>query len=74
MTFHSHANKTHFHKKAYALGLVLKVRVFGTRKWLIVFNSARVLQFIFPLCTLMTSKTIILRVAGHLAGSSQVDK
>ena len=26
-------NKTHFHKKGYALGLILKVKVFGTRKW-----------------------------------------
>ena len=32
-TFHSHANKTHLHKKGCALGLILKVRVFGTRKW-----------------------------------------
>ena len=32
MIFHSHANKTHFHKKGCALGLILKVRVFGTRK------------------------------------------
>ena len=31
--FHSHANKTHFHKKGCALGLILKVRVFGTRRW-----------------------------------------
>ena len=30
---HSHANKTHFHKKGCALGLILKVRVFGTQKW-----------------------------------------
>ena len=27
------ANKTHFHNKGFALSLVLKVRVFGTRKW-----------------------------------------
>ena len=33
MTFHSHANKTHFHKKSWALGLLLKVRVLGTQKW-----------------------------------------
>ena len=26
MIFHSHANKTHFHKKDCALGLILKVR------------------------------------------------
>ena len=32
MIFHSHANKTHFHKKGCALGLILKVRVFGIRK------------------------------------------
>ena len=30
--FHSHANKTHFHKKGCAPILILKVRVFGTRK------------------------------------------
>ena len=33
MIFHSHANKTHFHKKGCAIGLIWKVRVFGTRKW-----------------------------------------
>ena len=33
MIFHSRANKTHFHKKGCALGLILKVRVFGIRKW-----------------------------------------
>ena len=31
--FHTHANKTHFHKKGCAPSLILKVRVFGTRKW-----------------------------------------
>ena len=33
--FHSHTNKTHFHKEGCAPSLILKVRVFGTRKWLI---------------------------------------
>jgi len=33
---HSHENKTHFHKKGCALSLILKVRVFGTRKWPII--------------------------------------
>ena len=33
MIFHSLTNKTQFHKKGCALGLILKVRVFGTRKW-----------------------------------------
>ena len=32
MIFHSHANKTHFHKKSCALGFILKVRVLGTLK------------------------------------------
>ena len=31
--FHSHANKTHFHKNGCAPSLILKVTVFGTRKW-----------------------------------------
>ena len=31
--FHSHTNKTHFHKKGCALGLILKVKVLGTQKW-----------------------------------------
>ena len=37
--FHSYANKTHFHKKGCALGLILKVRVFGTRDWPIFSKS-----------------------------------
>ena len=30
--FHSNANETHFHKKGCVPSLILKVRVFGTRK------------------------------------------
>ena len=33
MIVHSHANKNHVHNKGFVLRLVLKVRVFGTRKW-----------------------------------------
>ena len=36
MIFHSLANKTHFHKKGCAFDLILRVRVFGTRKWPII--------------------------------------
>ena len=36
--FHSHANKTHFHKKGCAPSLSLEVRVYGTRKWPIVIH------------------------------------
>ena len=28
-----HPNETHYHKKDFALSLILKVRVFVTRKW-----------------------------------------
>ena len=37
--FHSHANKTHFLEKSCAPSLILKVRVFGTRKWPIGRNT-----------------------------------
>ena len=43
--FHSHANKTHFHKKGCTLGLILKVRVFGTRKWPIAMGPLGALAF-----------------------------
>ena len=33
MIFNYNANKTHFHNKGFALGLILKVIYFGTRKW-----------------------------------------
>ena len=39
ITFHSRANKTHFYKKGFALGLILKVRVFGSRKYGSLFTS-----------------------------------
>ena len=38
MILHSHANKTHFHKKDCALGLILKVRVFELRSGPFVFS------------------------------------
>ena len=39
MIFHSYANKPHFHEKGCALGLILKVKVFGTRKGPIVWAA-----------------------------------
>ena len=36
---HSHVNKTYFRKKGCALGLILKVRVFETQRWLIMMIS-----------------------------------
>ena len=43
MIFYSHANKTHFHNKGFALSLVYKRRVSGTRKWP---NNFRCLTFL----------------------------
>ena len=39
MIFHSHANKLISHMKGCALGLILKVRVFGIRKWPIHYSE-----------------------------------
>ena len=39
MILYSYANKTRFHKNGCALGLILKVRAFGTRKWPIKLES-----------------------------------
>ena len=36
--FCSHSNITHLHKKGFALSLVLKVRVLGTREWPVTIN------------------------------------
>ena len=39
MTFHSRAKKPHFYKKGAALNPILKVRVFGSRKYGSLFTS-----------------------------------
>ena len=33
--FSSHVNETHYHNKSFAPSLVLKLRIFETRKWLV---------------------------------------
>ena len=33
MIFYSHASETHYREEDFVLSLALKVRVFGTRKW-----------------------------------------
>ena len=54
--FHSHANKSHFLKKCCAPNLILKVSVFGTRKWPIgrntdpVFSATSMANRPFPSC------------------------
>ena len=45
--FNSDANKTHFHNKSLALSLILKVRAFGTRKWLIKTKKSECFFFHF---------------------------
>ena len=52
MIFNYDANKTHFHNKGFALRLVLRVRFFGTRKWLIGIKVKRraLLNMTFLFC------------------------
>ena len=38
--FYSHANDDYFHKKDFALSLVMKARYFSTRNWPIIFSLA----------------------------------
>ena len=40
------ANKTHFHKKGFAIGLILRVRVFGTWKWPITAANITLLIYV----------------------------
>ena len=54
MIFHSNANKTHFHKKDRALGLILKIRDFGTGKW------PTGVQFVSPPVTMLNQNPTIL--------------
>lgn len=54
MSFYSKENNTHFHKKCFALSLILKVRVVGILKWRIrVLKSQMNLNynFAFPFST-----------------------
>ena len=52
ISFHFHANKTNFHKKGCAPSLILKVRVFGTRKWPIITLVLTAAKFV--VCFLLT--------------------
>ena len=45
--FHSHSNKTHFHEKGCAPSLILKVWVFGTRRWPIPMHSRFFFIFVY---------------------------
>ena len=52
MIFRSHANKILFHKQGCALGLILKVWGFGTRKWPIKVPLRKIVLCTFLLNTL----------------------
>ena len=53
----AHANKTHFQKKGCALGLILEVRVFGTRKGLnfspLFFSFRSFMHFLTGVCAIV---------------------
>ena len=63
--------KTHFHKKGCTLSLILKVRVFGTRKSPIVYNLATTSNLLHPkirvsrLCTVELGIPSGQRVLGY---------
>ena len=60
MIFNYDANKTHFHNKGFALSLVLKVRVFGTRKW--------------PIGTAKATSLRVLKLKFHTLNRSWADR
>ena len=53
--FHSHANKTHFHKKGCAPSLILKVTVSGTRKWPIIMEENQIFTRVQKFSSLRTT-------------------
>ena len=59
--FHSHGNKTHFHKKGSAPSVILKVRVFGTRKWPIVLDLLIIIYFVSKNCNWVALSSIMLQ-------------
>ena len=65
LIFHFQANKTHFHNKGCAPGLILKVRVFGTRKWPIEGLSLPLDLFVFYFQNLWSSPSLILERRRH---------
>ena len=66
MIFHSHVNKTHFHNKGCALGLSLKIRVFGTLRRPTEELSQPLDDFIFYFQNLWNSPSLILERRRHL--------
>ena len=63
--FYSHANNPLFYKRGFALSLVLKVRIFGTRKWPFDISSSiflfiSLLFFFFPLSFYMAHPSIMI--------------
>ena len=60
--FHSHANKTHFHKKGCAPSLILKVSVFGSRRWPIIefsFGKSPIMALAFGQVLLFNSAVLL---------------
>ena len=77
MILHSHVNKTHFHKKDCALGLILKVRVFELRSGPFVFSFCREISTEIDVINCqLCSETTHLRLVGfeHFDVISVVDK
>ena len=74
MIFHSHGNKTHFHKKGCAFGIISKVRVFGTRKWPIgLFEFAHVGLYRRDYCYQIAQRECFRDASASLIDYNKVD-
>ena len=62
--FHSDANKSHFHKKGCTLGLILIVRIFGTRKWPVAGPVGKNVKFQVLFILVITERGTCLIVHG----------
>ena len=54
---HSRANKTHFHKKGFALSLVLKGKLFGNRRWSLAKMQA---LYAFLVCLILQDRGLAI--------------
>ena len=67
---HFHANQSHFHKRGFALRLILKQRHKGTQKWPIHLPCKLLTNFTFSFLDLITTKSW-LRTMERLSTTDQ---
>ena len=70
IVFYSHTSKTHFHKKGFALRLVLRVKVFGTGKWLIPVACTALVKEGWALSGTLSDSSISFLISGSSESNS----